>query len=79
MNKQALRGLIVANDGNQKTLANAMGMTLSRFNAKLNEKGGEFKRSEIEFIRDRYKLSRKQLADIFFTDVVSEKDTSEVE
>lgn len=71
MNKQALKGLIVANDGSQKVLAEAMGLSLSRFNAKLNEQGGEFTKSEIEFIRDRYKMSRKQVMDIFFTKTVS--------
>lgn len=72
MNKQALRGLIVINDGKQETLAKAMGLSLSRLNAKINETGGEFSLSEIEFIRDRYKMSRKQVMDIFFTDDVSE-------
>jgi DNA-binding transcriptional regulator YiaG len=72
MNVQMLKGLIVANDKNQETLAKAMGLSLSRFNAKLHEQGGaEFSKSEIEFIRNRYKLSRKQVMDIFFTDVVS--------
>ena len=71
MNKNALKGLIVANDGNQQTLADAMGMSLSRLNAKINEQDAEFNKSEIEFIRRRYKLSRKQVMDIFFTDTVS--------
>lgn len=71
MNKNALKGLIVANDGNQQTLADAMGMSLSRLNAKINEQDAEFTKSDIEFIRKRYKLSRKQVMDIFFTETVS--------
>ena len=72
MNKQALKGLIVSHDGNQTVLAEAMGMSLSRLNAKINEQSGaEFTKSEIEFIRDRYKMSRKQVMDIFFTNGVS--------
>ena len=72
MNKNALKGLIIAHDGNQTVLAEAMGMSLSRLNAKINEKSGaEFTKSEIEFIRNRYKMSRKQVMDIFFTNVVS--------
>lgn len=67
MNKNALKGLIVANDGKQEVLAAAMGMSLSRLNAKINEQDAEFNKSEIEFIRDRYKMSRKQVMDIFFT------------
>lgn len=71
MNKQALKGLIVLNDGKQEVLAAAMGMSLSRLNAKINECNAEFTKSEIEFIRDRYKMSRKQVMDIFFTNKVS--------
>ncbi len=67
MNKNALKGLIVANDGKQEVLAAAMGLSLSRLNAKINEQDAEFNKSEIEFIRDRYKMSRKQVMDIFFT------------
>ena len=79
MNKQMLRGLIIMNDGNQKNLANAMDMSLSRLNAKLNETGAEFSKSEIDFIRNRYNLSREQLVDIFFNDDVSLQDTEEEE
>lgn len=71
MNKAALKGLIVTNDGSQAKLAEAMGLSLSRLNAKINESGAEFSKSEIEFIRSRYKLSRKQVMDIFFTNSVS--------
>ena len=71
MNKQMLKGLIIANDGNQSTLADAMGISLSRLNAKINETGAEFSQSEIAFIRDRYKLNKSQVVDIFFTSEVS--------
>jgi len=71
MDSQKLKGLIVTFDGNQENLAKAMGMSLSRLNAKINETGAEFTKTEIEFIRDRYKMSRKQVMDIFFTNPVS--------
>lgn len=71
MDSQKLKGLIVAFDGNQEKLAKAMGLSLSRLNAKINETGAEFTKTEIEFIRDRYKMSRKQVMDIFFTNPVS--------
>lgn len=67
MDSQKLKGLIVTFDGNQENLAKAMGMSLSRLNAKINETGAEFTKTEIEFIRDRYKMSRKQVMDIFFS------------
>lgn len=66
MDAQRLKGLIVANDGNQITLAEAMGMSLSSLNAKINETGTEFNKTEIQFIRDRYRLSKKDVFDIFF-------------
>ncbi len=71
MDVQKLKGMIVMHDGNQQELAKAMGMSLSRLNAKINETGAEFTKTEIEFIRDRYKLNRKDVMDIFFTDPVS--------
>ena len=71
MNKNALKGLIVFHDGKQEVLAEAMGLSLSRLNAKINETDAEFTKSEIEFIRDRYKMSRKQVMDIFFSTSVS--------
>lgn len=71
MDSQKLKGLIVTFDGNQENLAKAMGLSLSRLNAKINETGAEFTKTEIEFIRDRYKMSRKQVMDIFFTNPVS--------
>lgn len=71
MNKNALKGLIVSHDGKQEVLAEAMGLSLSRLNAKITENNAEFTKSEIEFIRDRYKLSRKQVMDIFFSNNVS--------
>ena len=71
MDSRKLKGIIIANDGNQAALATAMGISLSRLNAKINETNATFTRDEIEFIRNRYNLTRKQLVDIFFTDNVS--------
>ena len=71
MDSQKLKGLIVTYDGTQEELAKAMGISLSRLNAKINETGAEFTKTEIEFIRDRYKMSRKQVMDIFFAKPVS--------
>lgn len=71
MKSQTLKGLITMNDGNQSVLADAMGLSLSRLNAKINETGAEFTQSEIAFIRDRYKLNKTQVNDIFFAEEVS--------
>jgi len=78
MNSRMLKGLIKIHDGKQSVLADAMGLSLSRLNAKINETDAEFTQSEIVFIRDRYKLSTSEVTDIFFSPEVSEKDTEEV-
>lgn len=68
MNAQLLKGIIKIYDGSQAVLAKAMGISHSRLNAKINERNGaEFSLKEIVFIRDRYKLTKAQLTDIFFS------------
>jgi len=71
MNSQLLKGFIKMHDGSQSVLADAMGLSLSRLNAKINETGAEFSQTEIAFIRDRYKLSASEITDIFFNDIAS--------
>ena len=71
MKSQDLKGIIKAKDGSQSVLADAMGISLSRLNAKINETGAEFTQSEIAFIRDRYRLTKRQVTDIFFDQEVS--------
>ncbi len=66
MKSQLLKGLIKSKDGTQSVLAKAMGLSLSRLNAKINETNAEFSQTEIAFIRDRYGLSDSQVTDIFF-------------
>ncbi|MEG2521288.1 MAG: hypothetical protein RSA49_00230 [Anaerovoracaceae bacterium] len=66
MNKQMLQSLIVLRDFKQENLAKALGISLSRLNAKMNENNAEFTQSEITAIRDRYKLTDKQVGSIFF-------------
>lgn len=71
MDSQTLKGIITMKDGNQAVLAEAMGLSLSRLNAKINETNAEFTQSEIAFIRDRYGLTKTQVSDIFFAKEVS--------
>lgn len=66
LNKQMLQSLIVLRDFKQENLAKALGISLSRLNAKMNENNAEFTQSEITAIRDRYKLTDKQVGSIFF-------------
>ena len=66
LDSQVLKSYIVRYDKNQKNLADAMELSLSRLNAKINETGAEFNQSEIKFIKKRYRLTDKETQNIFF-------------
>jgi hypothetical protein len=56
----------------QKDLAEFIGISLTRFNAKLNgANGAEFTQGEIARIKEKYNLTGEQVNEIFFTKVVS--------
>ena len=56
----------------QEDLANALGLSLSRTNAKINETdGAEFTKSEITIIKFRYHLTAEEVDAIFFAEKVS--------
>lgn len=65
MNKQLLKAFIVKFDKTQAALAEAMGISPSCLNAKINENKTEFTKSEMVFIRKRYKLSEEEFNEIF--------------
>lgn len=71
MNSQKLKSLIVLYDKKQENLAKALGISLSRLNAKINEVNAEFNQREIMLIKTRYKLSDNDVVDIFFNNAVS--------
>lgn len=72
MNSRLLKSFIVRYDKTQENLAEAMGISLSRLNAKINGTGGaDFSQSEIAFIRERYNLSNRDVCDVFFAKDVS--------
>jgi hypothetical protein len=50
----------------QENLAVAMGISLSRLNAKINCNSAEFNQTEILFIKQRYNLSPTDVDKIFF-------------
>ena len=55
----------------QEILADALDLSLSRLNAKINERdGAEFKQSEIKFFRDRWDLTPEEVDQIFFASSV---------
>lgn len=72
MNKALLSSVMVKNNDTQGSLAEAMGLSLSRFNAKINEReNAAFTQNEMAFIIDRYKLSDNEAVAIFFKNKVS--------
>lgn len=71
MNETLLRSIMIKNGDTQAALAEAMGISLSRLNAKINSNGAEFKQTEILFIKKRYKLTAKEVNEIFFNEKVS--------
>ena len=72
MDKKMLKSKMVLFGDTQADLADAIGISLSRLNAKINEKNGaEFLQSEISVICERYKLSVQETANIFFAEKVS--------
>lgn len=55
----------------QAILADELGCSVSRLNAKINETdGAEFKQSEIKFFRDRWHLTPEEVDQIFFAEKV---------
>lgn len=67
MNKNQLRSVMALNGDNDGKLAEYLGLSRSRFSAKINETGGaEFNLSEITKIKQRYNLTADEIVAIFF-------------
>ena len=78
MNKALLRSVMIKHNDTQAILAEAMGLSLSRLNAKINRSNrADFRQNEIEYIKNRYALSPQDVDNIFFENLVSNKDTNE--
>lgn len=72
MNKNQLRSFMVLNGDNDGKLAEYLGLSRSRFSAKINETGGaEFNQGEISKIKQRYNLTANEIDSIFFDQRVS--------
>ncbi len=72
MNKSLLLSYMVKNGDTQEELAEAMGLSLSRLNAKINRRNGAmFNQAEIDFIFRRYKFTPNEIVNIFFAKPIS--------
>lgn len=67
MDKQLLKSIMVAYGDTQESLAAAMGISLSRFNAKINERdGAAFTKNEMEIMIQRYNMNCELAMRVFF-------------
>ena len=72
MNKNMLISKMKLFGDTQKTLAEALGISLTRLNEKINgANGAEFRMREITIIKIRYDLTAEDVDLIFFTKKVS--------
>ncbi len=70
MNKNRLKAKMIENGDTQNDLAKALNLSVSNLSLRINGKM-DFRQSEIDTIKKRYKLSSSELDSIFFEDVVS--------
>ena len=67
INKNLLASFMKKDGETQKDLANALGISLSRLNAKINTwNGADFTQAEVEFIMNRYHMTKKEGSEIFY-------------
>lgn len=71
MNKNLLRSQMVLHGDTNVSLAKFLNISEQAFSAKINDKGTEFKQSEIAAITKRYNLTPDQVVSIFFTKEVA--------
>jgi len=72
MNKRELDAVMSRYGDTQTSLANAIGISRTRLNAKINEtNNATFTQPEISQIRSRYKLTPEEVDKIFFAVKVS--------
>ena len=69
MNKNKFVSVMKLHGDTQESLAEAIGISVQRLNAKINSTcGAEFTMSEIRAIKIRYNLTCQEIDEIFFCD-----------
>lgn len=66
MNKELLRSIMALHGETNIDLAELLDLSMTSVSNKINEKGSEFKQSEIAKIRKHYHLTNEQVTLIFF-------------
>ena len=75
MNKNLLASKMKMFGDTQLQLSQALGLSLARTNAKINETdGAEFTQGEISIIRFRYQLTPEEVDSIFFASLSPKKE-----
>lgn len=68
MQTKMLKGKLVESGMTQEAAANKIGISLSRFNSKINERhNAEFTLNEVIALKDALHLSLDEVSQIFFT------------
>ena len=74
LNKPLIRSMLAKHGDNYGTLSTLLGLPQSGVSNRINGKV-DFRLSEINCIRKRYKLTAEETVDIFFDQAVSHEDT----
>lgn len=68
MNEVLLKSIMVLHKDTQEALADALGLSLSRLNAKIKERdGASFTQPEMAQIIQRYSMNQDQAMAVFFS------------
>ena len=66
MDKKLFKSFLVKNGDTQKDLADALGISPSNLNAKINGAGTSFRQNEIIAIKERYHMTAEEVNAVFF-------------
>lgn len=71
MNSDLLKSVIKLHRDTQAKLSEALGISISNLNDKINGKKASFRQSEIMAIKERYNLMAEEVDRIFFDEKLS--------
>lgn len=75
MDKNLLKNIMLLHDDTIQILAKELGISHTTLLAKICENGDQFSQGEISQIKDRYNLTPCEVDNIFFTDIVTFKES----
>lgn len=66
MNENLFKSFLTKYGDTQKSLALALGISLSNLNAKIRGNGASFRQNEIQAIKERYHMTAEDVDAVFF-------------